>query len=411
MKILCTGDIHAYQFTDFSKTLLTIWDEKLMRFVDITGSEGTDRWYEEHWDIDSKELSSRFFNILNALCDMRDYCILNKINHVLVAGDLFHKRGTIEVVVFNAIYKVLNSFCDVGVTVHMIAGNHDQVDASVIPTSSIHSFKDICHVIEKPEYFWVEDADISNQTDKHKPEEGDAEIVAVPYSKDKEFVINSMKELRKKCVDPEKAILMCHVGITGGTVGSGMYSMKDEYSLRDLMSNQWKYVIAGHYHQPQFLDYNAIYTGTPIQNSFGDELKWKDGYNGFFVVDTDKRYDMQFVPIIAPRFITVSSAEELEQYDSDYVKSNYFRIKSSAKDVEEIKDTLQDMLGEDNTQEIRLELEKDYNVEQRSEIDVSQSFDETVRIYAKERCEDKKNIDKYVDIGLDILSEAMVGGK
>lgn len=394
MKILCTGDIHAYQFTDFSKNLMVVWDNEMLRYCDITGSDGTDRWYEEHWDIEAKELSSRFFNILNALCDMRDYCISQKIKHVLVAGDLFHKRGTIEVVVFNAIYKVLSSFYDVGVTVHMIAGNHDQVDASVIPTSSIHSFRDIAHVIEEPERFELDGV----------------EIVAIPYSKDKAFVLSQMEELREQCKDPDRAILLCHVGITGGTVGSGMYSMKDEYSLKDLKSSHWKYLIAGHYHQPQLLDYNAIYTGTPVQNSFGDELKGKDGYNGFFVIDTDKRYDIQFVPIYAPRFITVSSADELEQYDSDYIKSNYFRIKSSAKNVEEIKDTLSDILGDDD-QEVRLELEKDYTTEQRSDIGVSQSFEETVQIYAKERCEDKKLVDKYAALGLEILSEALVGGK
>lgn len=395
MKILCTGDIHAYQFTDFSKNLMVVWDDEILRYCDITGSDDTDRWYEEHWDVEAKELSSRFFNILNALCDMRDYCVKNKINHVLIAGDLFHKRGTIEVVVFNAIYKVLDSFYDVGIAVHLIAGNHDQVDASVIPTSSIHSFKDIAHVIEKPEYFTLD---------------GLAEVVAIPYSKDKKFVLDSMEELREQCKDPERAILLCHVGITGGTVGSGMYSMKDEYSLKDLKSSHWKYLVAGHYHQPQLLDYNAIYTGTPVQNSFGDELKGKDGYNGFFVIDTDKRYDVQFVPIIAPRFITVSSADELEQYDSDYIKSNYFRIKSAAKDVEEIKDTLSDILGDDD-QEVRLELEKDYTTAQRSEIGVSQSFEETVQIYAQERCEDKKLVNKYSALGLEILSEALVGGK
>lgn len=410
MKILCTGDIHAYQFTDFSKNLMVVWDDEILRYCDITGSDGTDRWYEEHWDVEAKELSSRFFNILNALCDMRDYCVKNKINHVLIAGDLFHKRGTIEVVVFNAIYKVLDSFYDVGIAVHLIAGNHDQVDASVIPTSSIHSFKDIAHIIEKPERFWIQDEDLSNTVETLEPEEGDVEIVAIPYSKDKSFVLKSMEELREQCVDPERAILLCHVGITGGTVGSGMYSIKDEYSLKDLKSSHWKYLVAGHYHQPQLLDYNAIYTGTPVQNSFGDELKGKDGYNGFFVIDTDKRYDIQFVPIIAPRFITVSSADELEQYDSDYIKSNYFRIKSAAKDVEEIKDTLSDILGDDD-QEVRLELEKDYTTEQRSEIVVSQSFEETVQIYAQERCEDKKLVDKYAALGLEILSEALVGGK
>ena len=100
----------------------------------------------------------------------------------------------------------------------------------------------------------------------------------------------------------------------------------------------------------------------------------------------------------------------MEQYDSDYIKSNYFRIKSVAKDVEEIKDTLSDILGDDD-QEVRLELEKDYTTEQRSEIGVSQSFEETVQIYAQERCEDKKLVDKYAALGLEILSEALVGGK
>lgn len=395
MKILCTGDIHAYQFTDFSKTMLTVWDEDTKVYADITGSEGTDRWYEDGWDTTAKEMSSRLFNILNALCDMRRYCTSHGIWHVLIAGDLFHKRGTIEVIVFNTIYQVLNSFKEMGITVHLIAGNHDQVDASVVPVSAIYSLRDIAHIIENPEYFQLQDGDDF------------AEVVAVPYSKDKAFVLSSMNELREKCEEAENAILMCHLGITGGTVGSGMYSMKDEYSLKDLKSSHWKYVICGHYHQPQLLDYNAIYTGTPVQNSFGDELKGKDGYNGCFVVDTDKRYDIEFVPIFAPRFITVSSAQELEKYDSDYIKNNYFRIKSSAKDVEEIKETLSDILGDDE-QEVRLELEKDYTTDQRSDIGVSQSFEETVQIYAKERCE-KKLVKQYTSVGLDIMSEALVG--
>ena len=254
----------------------------------------------------------------------------------------------------------------------------------------------MAHTIEKPEYF------------KIKQDNDEVEIVALPFSKNKEFVLNSMNELREMCEEPNSAILMCHLGITGGTVGSGMYSMKDEYSLHDLMADHWKAVVAGHYHQPQFLQYNTIYTGTPVQNSFSDELKFKEGYNGFFVIDTSKRYDIRFVPIIAPRFITVSSVKELEQYDEDYIKSNYFRIKSTASDAEDIKDALEDMLGEEDSQEVRLELEKEYATEHRSDIGVSQSFEETVKIYAQEKCSEDK-VKDYAAKGLEILSEAIVG--
>ena len=388
MKIVCTGDWHACNFTDFSKSLMVVWDSELLRYKDVTDNQ--DDFPE------SKEMSSRLFNILKGLCDIRDYCLKNNVEHVLLAGDLFHKRGQIEVTVYNAVYQILDSYYSVGIQVHIIAGNHDQTDSSDVPVSAIYPFRELAHTIEKPEYF------------KIKQDNDEVEIVALPFSKNKEFVLNSMNELREMCEEPDSAILMCHLGITGGTVGSGMYSMKDEYSLHDLMADHWKAVVAGHYHQPQFLQYNTIYTGTPVQNSFSDELKFKEGYNGFFVIDTSKRYDIRFVPIIAPRFITVSSVEELEQYDEDYIKSNYFRIKSTASDAEDIKDALEDMLGEEDSQEVRLELEKEYATEHRSDIGVSQSFEETVKIYAQEKCSEDK-VKDYAAKGLEILSEAIVG--
>lgn len=385
MKFVCTADWHAHNFNDFSKTLSVIWNEKSLRY-EVTEAN------EEILEI--KEMNSRLFNILNGLCDMRDYCLQNKITEILFGGDMFHHRGTIDVTVFNSIYKVLDSFYQVGINIHAIAGNHDQIDNSLIPTSAIHAFKELIHVIEQPEYFTV------NNT----------EIVAIPYSKDKKFVLESMKKLRKQCKDPRQAILLCHLGVDGGLVGSGMYMMSDEYSLRDLMYDKWKYVVVGHYHQPQILEYNSIYCGTPVQNNFGDELKGKDGYNGFFVIDTERRWDIEFIPIIAPRFITFSSVEELEQADADFIKSNYVRVKSTASQADEIQDRLEDMLG-DNTQDIRLELEKDYSVDQRSEVSVTQSFEDTVRTYAQEKWETKETLNSVIAQGLDILNEAMTGGK
>lgn len=385
MKLLCTGDWHTHNFTDFSRNLMVYWDNEVLRYKEV-GSEDTE-------NNDYKEMNSRLFNILNGLCDMRDYCLKNEITDVLMAGDMFHKRSNIEVVVFNATYKVLDSFYNCGITIHAISGNHDQVDASKVPVSAIHSFKEIIHVIEKPEYFSLKEI----------------EIVAIPYSKDKEFVLQSIEELRDKCNDPDNAILLCHLGLTGGKVGSGMYVMSDEYNLGDLQYNHWKYVICGHYHQPQVLEYNTIYCGTPVQNSFNDELPWKDGYNGFFVVDTNKRWDMEFVPIKAPRFITVSSAKELESYDADTLNSNYIRVRASAEDVEDIKDTLEDILGENSPQEIRLELEKTYEKDNRSDIGVAMSFEDTIKTYVEEKYS-KDNKSEVIDIGLSILAEAEIGG-
>lgn len=384
MKLVATADWHAHNFNDFSKTLSVIWNKKSLRYEVVEPNEEI---------LEIKEMNSRLFNILNGICDMRDYCIQNSITDVLFAGDMFHHRRTIDVTVFNAIYKILDSYCQVGVNIHAIAGNHDQIDNSLIPTSAIHAFKELIHVIEQPEYFTVKDT----------------EIVAIPFSKDKKFVLESMKELRKQCKDPRQAILLCHLGIDGGLVGSGMHMMSDEYSLRDLMYDKWKYVVAGHYHQRQILEYNSFYCGTPVQNNFGDEIKEKDGYNGFFVIDTDRRWDIEFVPIIAPRFITLSSVDELEQADADFIKSNYVRVKSTASQADEIQDRLENMLGDD-TQDIRLELEKEYTVDQRSEVSVTQSFEDTVKTYAQEKWENEETLNGVIAQGLDILNEAMTGG-
>lgn len=384
MKFVCTADWHAHNFTDFSKTMSVIWNEKLLRYVKCEETtEGV------------KEMNSRLFNILNGICDMRDYCLKEHISNVLFGGDMFHHRGTIDVTVFNAIYKVLDSFYEVGVVIHAIAGNHDQTDNSLIPTSAIHAFKELIHVIESPERFLVDNS---------------VEVVAIPYSKDKKFVLESMKSLRGQCKNPRQAILLCHLGVDGGLVGSGMHMMSDEYSLRDLMYDKWHYVVCGHYHQPQILEFNSIYCGTPVQNNFGDELKGKDGYNGFFVIDTERRWDIQFVPIIAPRFITFSSVSELEQASHEMINSNYVRIKSNASQVSEIQEKLENLVGED-TQSIRLELEKDYSVAQRSDVSVTQSVEDTVKTYAKERWQNPENLPKAISVGLDILQTAITGGK
>ena len=119
---------------------------------------------------------------------------------------------------------------------------------------------------------------------------------------------------------------------------------------------------------------------------------------------------MQFVPIIAPRFVTLSSAEDLENADESLLKENYVRIKANADDATQLQTKLDDMLGDEHT-EVRLELEKDYQVDQRSAVSVTQSFADAVRTYAKERWVNTENLDYGTKIGLDILSEAMNGGK
>lgn len=364
MKIACTADWHIHEFQDFAKQILVRWDERRQRYVP---------------DTSGKEMNSRLFHILDGICDLRDYCVGHNIYRVLHAGDVFHKRGSITVNTFNAAHRILQTFGSCGLEMIIIAGNHDQVDASTKPDTSIHTLSKSfgIMIVEEPLI--------------HTISQGDEQIsvMCIPYGRSKSHVLLSLQQLKPN-LDTRQSILLMHCGVTGGAVGSGMHLMTDDYSLDELYWDKWKYVVLGHYHRPQLLAYNVFYCGTPVQNTFNDELPDDEngGYNGFFVVDTSKRFDVEFVPIHQPRFITVDSVVKIEGYSAD----NYFRVKAATDSVPEVGGN------------VRVEVEKDYKVDARSSIGLTDTFEEAVKKYHQENY--NGDYGGSLELGLSLLSEA-----
>lgn len=356
MKIACTADWHIHQFQEFSKQLTVNWDNSCNRFIQTdTG----------------KEMNSRLFSILQGLCDMRDYCVDHNIKYILNAGDTFHKRGNINVDTFNAAFKVIESFKIMGVVLISIAGNHDQVDSSDIPSTSIHTLNTIQTVIEQPTIVSF----------------SGIKVAAVPYSSNKSLILNSINTLQAD-------ILMLHCGITGSVVGSGNYIMTDEYTLDELHSDKWKYIVLGHYHKPQLLAENVFYCGTPTQKSFGDEIllgdnHGKDRYNGFYTIDTDVPNSVEFIPIYEPRFITV-----YDQSDIPNTK-DFFRIKTTESTSVQPQDN------------VRIEVEKEYSKPARSSVSLLDSMTTMVEKYSEENGVDFETF----NLGLTILAEASMDGE
>ena len=215
-------------------------------------------------------------------------------------------------------------------------------------------------------------------------------VVCIPYGRNKNHVLSSLQQLKTHIENTRDAILLMHCGVTGGAVGSGMHLITDDYSLDDLYWDKWKYVVLGHYHRPQLLSHNVFYCGTLVQNTFNDELPDEEngGYNGFFVIDTSKRFDVEFIPIHQPRFITVDSMDKIKNYSSD----NYFRIKTNVDDVLDVGDN------------VRVEVEKDYKVDTRSSIGLTDTFEEAVKKYHQENY--LGDYGGSLELGLSILSEA-----
>lgn len=390
MKLVAMGDIHAHSFKDYSKTLEVGWDDNTGRYVKVDSEQFNGRVIA---------MNSRLFNIVSALSDVREYCLDNDINTCLMAGDLFHSRGSVETVVFNSVYKVFERFKQDNIEVIMIAGNHDQFDSSPVPENSLYTFNQICKVVSVPETIDLIDKDTGEII----------KLCALPYSKDKLM----LKKYLDKFVEDTKddtgsdRILMAHLGLSGSLIGSANYVISDEWNINDLNERYFKYTVLGHYHKPQFVTEGCFYTGSLLQNNFNDE----GDKHGFMVLDTDFRWDVQQVDLDYPEFITITK-DNVETFSAEQLAKNYIRVASNATDADEVMGALDSVISEaayayeeDAFNQIRVEVEKDYDGDNRSDISISMSLTEVIQVYAKENAADSDDVKALIEKGLDIVSK------
>lgn len=349
MKLIAFGDMHAHLYQEFSEKHPTFGNTRM---------EG----------------------LLSTLDYMNDYCRLNGIQHVLFAGDMFHKRVTVDQTVRNLIYDKIKMMSESGLYIYMIPGNHDQVDNTDFPQHSLHEFQDIENVVVldqfKPEsLYWT------------THEEG-VVIFPAPYSKNvqmiKEKITEYAEQIKKEGI--EHAILLGHFGIDGATVGKRSYSLQGAFGMGDLYPDVFQFGIFGHYHKQQYLGgtKNFAYTGSPLQHSFHDE----GSDTGFIEISTDTGI-MELKDIPTPKFITVTDPEtNLEE-----LVGNYIRLQIPADKVDSVQEDMPEQL------KARIEPQTEYETDQRVAIDQTMSNAEIVVEYCK------TYNPEATDIMLEILRE------
>lgn len=364
MRIAAFSDVHAHIYKEFDSQ------------SGVTGSQRLD-------------------NIVSSLAYIRQWCSDNGVKYVLFAGDMFHVRGKVDTLVFNAVYDEIERFNYAGIKIIMIAGNHDQYDNSDVPENSIHAFKKLKGVYV---YDTVGTHPIYGQIpNPEDPTEDliytEALVVCAPYSKNVQMVKDYITSVEKKDI-PQ--ILLFHLGISGAFVGSGSYPMADAFTVDDLRPDLFKYIIGGHFHRRQFLGghKHALYCGAPLQHSFGDEGEDK----GFYVVDTNKRWDVEFVPIPNPKFVTLTG-DALNKHEAELKwcaeEGDYVRIQCTESQLVHWQTIIPEGLN------YKVELQKEYEEQSRSDVKIGMSFEAIVAKYAEENNPDAK------DVGLSILKEVM----
>lgn len=296
---------------------------------------------------------------------------------IIFAGDLFHKRQSVDTRVFNAVYEVFEDNRDVNV--YGIPGNHDKVTNSLYSDSSIDTFK------------FIENTEIA--TEMQQIQLHDTDLTMIPYGDEVEEIKDYLAELE---VDDSKTnILVAHLGVSGSLVGQGGHRLEGAFSYEDLQPDKFDYIMLGHYHRPQTLQQEDkhIYVGTLTQNTFSDE-----GHTpGAVLIDTEKS-SVERLEVPSTRFVTIDGSNIPEDIES-LLETSYVRFRGSREQARALENVAEDLSN------VRISVEELKEVETRIEIDSTTRPEAITEKYMEEYYPNS------VDKALECIKEAIADVK
>jgi len=232
-------------------------------------------------------------------------------NTVVIAGDVFHVRGSVAPSVFNPVRNVLRHWTELGMQFFIVPGNHDlegKVAQSVASAVQMLHENDI-HVFHSPngESFGLTHDGIHT------------ELAFLPWIPRQSDLLAAIGDLRQHIQDGDGDVaatdLFIHAGIDGVLKG-----MPDQGLTADkLAAFGFRRVFAGHYHHHAELAGGKVYSiGAPVHHTWGD-IGVKAGW---LIVD-DK--SVRWMASHAPSFIEVTGEEDPAELplivDGHYVRA------------------------------------------------------------------------------------------
>jgi len=265
-KLLVTADIHLHEWRSFSSL--------------------------------KNSVNTRLLDILSVLQQEAVYARKNGITSVAILGDIFHKRGQIDVTSYNLFHQFLKTYEDLHF--YILVGNHDQ--------STIDGKFNACAPLAR-----------LNTT-----------IISVPthitiMGKDVFFVPYIHNHTTTQCIieDTSADYLFGHFSVAGAKVIDTDYRTKEGVRLTKNIQSKYNKILLGHYHTPQYLskNRNSMYVGSPIHHSFSDENQEKS-----FIVLTMDSGSVERVATKYPNFVrfTVKSDKEMDEILTK--QADYYRI-------------------------------------------------------------------------------------
>jgi exonuclease SbcD len=299
-------------------------------------------------------LSSRLHDILNALDQVVEYALENKVDLVLFCGDAYKSREPSQTQQREFAKRIKHLSIN-DVPIFLLIGNHDLPNAIGRATTT-----------EIFETLNVKNVYVANHPDIYRipTRSGTVQIASLPWlrrsallsredAKNLNFeqINQQLQQILTGVIadsaaklDPRlPSILAAHVWVAGAELGSErLMTIGQEHAL--LLSNvanpAFDYIALGHIHHHQVLSTNppVVYAGSLERLDFGEA----DDKKGFYLVqiETDKRggkrkVSFDFHPINGRRFLTINLA--FEPHDTDPTTNV---LKAIARQKNKVKDAI-----------------------------------------------------------------------
>jgi exonuclease SbcD len=271
-------------------------------------------------------LSSRLLDFLNALDQVVDYALENRVDLVLFCGDAYRSREPTQTQQ-REFAKRINRLSTSGIPIFLLVGNHDLPNAIGRATTT-----------EIFDTLAVKNVYVSNRPEVYRippTNSGVIQIVSLPWlrrsalltreeAKNLTFdqinqrlqqaLTNVIAANVSKLDSGLPAILAAHVWVSGAQVGSEKsMTIGQEHAL--LLSNvahpAFDYIALGHIHKHQVLSSNppVVYSGSLERLDFGEEKDDK----GFYLIEIEpdneagkRLVSFDFHQVTGRRFLTIN---------------------------------------------------------------------------------------------------------
>jgi len=244
-------------------------------------------------------LSTRLLDFLNALDQVVDYAVENRVDLVLFCGDAYRSREPTQTHQ-REFAKRINRLSTSGIPIFLLVGNHDLPNAIGRATTT-----------EIFDTLAVRNVYVSNRPDVYRipTNSGIVQIVSLPWlrrsalltrEETKNLTFDQINQRLEQALsnviaanisklDPElPAILAAHVWVSGAQVGSERsMTIGQEHALllSDVANPAFDYIALGHIHKHQVLSSNppVVYPGSLERLDFSEEKDDK----GFYLVEIE----------------------------------------------------------------------------------------------------------------------------